>query len=125
MSLTRERVDELEKIIGQLESLYEELSALSKKSPNDAVNKFKLRFINTSLDRCNAILGEKYRPFPDFQAFDPDELVTNSDAVLIVSLYMKSLEKFRSDNLKQEHGFWYYDMTGEKVRTAAPARIKD
>ena len=54
------QIDELEKLIGQLDSLHSELTALAKKSPNDAVNTFKLRFVNTSLNNCNKFLGKKY-----------------------------------------------------------------
>ena len=56
--LKRTQIDELEKLIGQLDSLHVELTTLAKKSPNDAVNNFKLRFVNTALDNCNKFLGK-------------------------------------------------------------------
>ncbi|MEH2124811.1 hypothetical protein [Nostoc sp.] len=40
--MKRKDVDEFEKLSGQLQGIYEEISVLSKKSPNNAVNKFKL-----------------------------------------------------------------------------------
>jgi hypothetical protein len=43
--MTQDQLDTFEKLVGQLESVYDELSVLSKKSPNDAVSKFKLGFI--------------------------------------------------------------------------------
>ncbi len=46
-------VDKFEKLVGQVQGLYEEMSILSKKSPNDAVNKFKLKFINHQLGESN------------------------------------------------------------------------
>ncbi len=40
---TKEDVDKLEKVIGQLNGLHAEVSQLAKKSPNDGVNAFKLK----------------------------------------------------------------------------------
>lgn len=48
--MNRKDVDEFEKLSVQLQSIYDELSILSKESPNDAVNKFKLNFINKLLN---------------------------------------------------------------------------
>ena len=45
--MKRVDVDNFEKLDGQLQSTYDEISLLSKKKPNDAVNKFKLKFVNT------------------------------------------------------------------------------
>ena len=44
--MKKQEIDTFEKLSGQLIGIYEEISLLSKKSPNDAVNKFKLKFIN-------------------------------------------------------------------------------
>jgi len=120
------QIDELEKLIGQLDSLHSELTALAKKSPNDAVNTFKLRFVNTSLNNCNKFLGKKYKPFDDFDQFDTDDVPSNSDLTFIISQYMQAMEKFRSDNIYLDYGSWYYrikDSDG-KIRTAPPAKIK-
>ena len=124
--ITKEQIDELEKITGQLQSIHNELSALMKKSPNDGVNKFKLRLLNTSLHRSNVFLKNDYRPFQEFATFDEEELVSNSDASFMVATYLQALEKFRSDNVKQVHGMWHYSLAGDElIRAAAPARIKD
>lgn len=64
--MNRSDVDVFEKLSGQLLSVYEEISLLSKKKPNDAVNKFKLKFINQMLLQSNNFLGVKYKPFDDF-----------------------------------------------------------
>ncbi len=124
--LKRIQVDELEKLIGQLESLHSELTALAKKSPNDAVNKFKLRFVNASLDNCNKLLGQRYRPFNDFEQFDIDEVPSNSDLTFIISQYMPAMEKFRADNITTGSHGWQYDIedSDEKIRTSAPAKLR-
>jgi hypothetical protein len=67
MPLTFDEVGKLEKVTGQLESILREINTLARKSPNDGVNKFKLKFINTSLRDANDILGEQYQPIEEFE----------------------------------------------------------
>jgi len=74
----------------QVDSLYDEFDKLSKKSPGDAVNKFKLKLINELIVKANEALGER-RPFESFETFDEDELPTNSDVVVILSQYRRAL----------------------------------
>ena len=125
-TLKRTQIDELEKLIGQLESIYKELAVLSKKSPNDAVNTFKIRFVNVTLKNCNAFLCKKYKPFDDFNQFDMDDVPSNSDLTFIIAQYMQAIEKFRSDNIYEDSHEWYYRIkdSDEEIRTAPPAKIK-
>jgi len=125
-ALKRTQIDELEKLIGQLESIYKELAILSKKSPNEAVNTFKLRFVNMTLKNCNAFLCKKYKPFDDFNQFDMDDVPSNSDLTFIIAQYMQAMEKFRSDNIYEDYHKWYYRIkdSDEKICTAPPAKIK-
>jgi hypothetical protein len=53
---TKEDVESLEKLIEQLQGLHVEITQLVKKSPNDALNLFKLRLVNKVLARANNIL---------------------------------------------------------------------
>ena len=73
---------------------------LAKKSPKDAVNEFKLKFINTVLSQCNSLFGKDNRPFADFETFAADSLPSNSDVTFILSQYIECAEKFRSDNIR-------------------------
>ena len=129
-------VDKFEKLSGQLISVYEEMSLLSKKNPNDAVNKFKLKFVNKLLAESNEFLSIKYRPFDDFDSFDEDDVPQTSDAVFILSQYLQCFEKLRSDNVVIEYGSWYWRLYGEKgesvdndgmvkIRTVKPKKLKD
>lgn len=125
--MKRKDVDELEKLIGQLNSIHTEISALSKKSPNDAVNSFKIKFINTTLSSCNKLLGEKYKPLDEFDVFDVDDVPSNSDVTFIVAQYAEALEKYRSDNIKNNgFGSWYYVLedSEEKIQTAKPVKLQ-
>ena len=134
--MNKNDVDVFEKLSGQLLSTYEEISLLSKKNPNDAVNKFKLKFINRLITDSNIYLDEKYRPFDDFDSFEEDDIPHNSDIVFILSQYIQCFEKLRSDNVVQLNGFWYWKVQGDegdnldddgmvKIKTVKPKRLKD
>lgn len=134
--MNRSNVDIFEKLSGQLLSIYEEISLLSKKSPNDAVNKFKLKFVNNLISQSNAFLSEKYKPFEDFDNFDEDDIPQNSDVVFILSQYLQCFEKQRSDNVVSKNGIWYWRVQGNEndtldgdgmvlIRTVKPKKLKD
>lgn len=93
---------EFERAEVQLESFYDEISILSKKKPDEVVNKFKLTFINQTVTKVNALLGDSYRPFLDFQTFDEVTLPTTSDVVMMLSQYLASMDRYRRDHT-------YYD----------------
>lgn len=129
-------VDAFEKLAGQVLGLYEEMSILSKKSPNDAVNKFKLKFINRQLRESNTLLGDRYRPFDDFEEFDEDEIPQNSDVVFILSQYLQCMEKLKGDYVIPRNGTWYWRVEGGEgdqvdehgytlIRSTKPKHLKD
>jgi hypothetical protein len=123
--MTREEVEAFEKVFGQMEGIHSEISALAKKSPNDGLNKFKLRFVNATIASANAILANGYLPFDDFKKFDEDDLPTNSDVTFIVGQYIEELERLRADNIKQHAGRWVYELPhGEPlIHTAPPKKL--
>ena len=134
--MRRVEVSTFEKLVGQLMSLYDELTLLSKKNPNDAVNKFKLRLINKLILQANQFLGEKYLPFDDFESFDEDDVPQNSDVVFIIAQYLQCFEKFRADNVKiiYNHWNWVVDPEPEEapdkdgkvyVQTVRPKRLRE
>lgn len=133
--MKRADVDVFEKLAGQLMGVYDELSILSKKKPDDAVSEFKLRFVNTLLSRANQFLGEKYRPFDDFTEFDQDDMPQNGDVVFILSQYLQCFEKLRADNTARM-GQWHWVVDperGEKtsgdgkvhIPTVRPKRLRE
>lgn len=134
--MNKSDVDVFEKLSGQLLSVYEEISLLSKKNPNDAVNKFKLKFVNKLIDDSNEFLDAKYRPFDDFESFDEDDVPQNSDVVFILSQYIQCYEKLRADNVVVGVGGWYWQVKGGKddrvdeegmmkIKTVKPKKLKD
>lgn len=119
-------IESLEKLIGQLKALHAEVSLLSKKSPSDAVNAFKLKLINKCLAFGNEVLGESYKPFDDFDAFDSDDVPSNSDVTMVIAQYLEEAERYRSDNVMMSSGWYYYKLGGEKssIRSAPPTWSK-
>jgi hypothetical protein len=93
----KDDIFEFEKLEQQLHSFLDDISELSKKKPNDPLNKFKLKFINTTLSKLNTILKDE-RPFTDFKQFDVDELPSNSDVVLLLSQYAAAVHRLRVEN---------------------------
>ncbi|MDO6757614.1 hypothetical protein Q4598_15340 [Phaeobacter inhibens] len=119
-------IENLEKLIGQLKALHTEISVLSKKSPSDAVNTFKLKLINKSLAFGNEVLGASYKPFDDFEAFDSDDMPSNSDVTMVLAQYLEEAERYRSDNVTMSSGWHYYKLNGERsaIRSAPPTWSK-
>jgi len=124
--MNAQQVETFLKLQPQLKSAYEEISLLSKKKPTDALNKFKLKFINSILVRANEILGEKYKPFPnEFDLFNEDDMPNNGDVVFILSHYLTSLEQLRCDHIEKEKEYpyhWYWTINGKisKQETDTP-----
>ena len=124
-----EQVRCFEKIHVQMKSLHTEIGALSKKSPNDAVNKFKLKLINGLLQAGNELLNTEYKPLAGFDQFDVDDIPTNSDVTVVLAQYLNCLEKLRADNIRRELGInrWYWNVDGEMsdIQTAPPRKLKE
>jgi hypothetical protein len=108
----KEDIPEFEKLEQQLHSFLAEISTLSAKKPNDPLNKFKLKFINTTLAGLNRLLKHD-RPFRDFDKFDPDDLPSNSDVIVILSQYAAATHRFRVDNTTDEEGNWCWIVRGK------------
>lgn len=118
-------IKNLEKLIVQLQGLHSEISQLTKKSPNDGLNLFKLKLVNKVLSAGNDILKENYKPFEDFDLFEEAALPTNSDVTMILSLYMEQAERFRSDNIMWFSHEWRYVLDGKatSLKAKQPTQI--
>jgi hypothetical protein len=121
--MTREEVERFIKVQSQMEELNSEIGILSKKSPNDPLNEFKLQFVNDLLGDANKFLGDKYKPFKEFSSFDESKMPSNSDVVMILSQYLRCLENLRCDNIAYELlTGWYWVINGKKsdIQTKSP-----
>lgn len=113
------KIEEYVTLRGQLKSFYDEISTLSKKTPDGKMNKFKLRFINDTLKKATALLGAEYRPFADFEVFVDDELPSASDVVMMLSQYLNSMVRFKNGHThKKPGGYEHYWTTtdGQSIR---------
>ena len=124
--MEEEEVFKFEKVQGQIEGLYKEIGLLSKKSPNDAVNKFKLKFINQLLIIANSLLTGDYKPLEGFETFEEEDL-PYSDVTFIFEQYLNCLEKFRGDNVSCDSYEWYWVVDGEvsEHKTTMPLKYKE
>lgn len=124
-----EQVKCFEKTHLQMQSLHAEIGALSKKSPGDAVNKFKLNLVNALLQAGNEMLKGEYEPLAGFDQFDEDDLPTNSDVTVVLAQYLNCLEKLRADNIRQDvrgvKWFWVVKGRLSDIRTASPRKLKE
>lgn len=120
-----DEINNLGKLVVQLQGLHSEISILAKKSPNDGLNLFKLKLVNKVLARGNEILTGHYKPFQDFDEFDEDALPTNSDVTMILTLYIEQVERFRSDNMVYSEYEWWYAINGKpsKIQGKPPTKV--
>ena len=120
MLKTKEDIETLEKTLGQLQAVHREISILSKKSPNDGVNTFKLRMINSIIAVGNDLLGESYKPVAGFEKFDEDELPSTSDVAFVVAQYLEEIGRFRTDHIVYDRSQRVYLLGGKPSEIRAP-----
>jgi len=124
--MNEEEIEIFEKTEVQLAGLHEEIVILSKKRPDGAVNKWKLKFVNRILEKADGILEERYRPFEGFEAFGVIGVPTNSDVVMMLAQYIGCIDKMRGDNVYVNVGrwYWYVDGMGSNLLTSGPRRLQ-
>ncbi len=106
-------VETFERLNQQLSQLHEDINALSKKSPDNPINKFKLAIINEKLSVANSLLSEDFMPIEGFTQFNEADLPSNSDVVLILSQYLEALEAWRSANIVYVSNDYFWDTEQE------------
>jgi hypothetical protein len=125
--MTEDEILDFRKLQPKMRSTYTEISLLSKKNPNDAVNVFKLQLINKMLAQANALLSDERRPFEDFESFSEESLPTTSDVVFVLSPYLTALERLRCDNIENGGiGDWYWKVDGKMnkgLKASSPTLI--
>ena len=126
--MKKEQIEIFEKTFAQLCGLYDDITILVKKNPNDVMNIFKLRNINKVISSANEIVGDT-KPFEDFDAFDVEgDMPTNSDVTMLLGQYINCMELVKKNNTHMEWGHWYWDIDGSKksseIQTSAPTMLK-
>jgi len=92
---TPDKVEKFEMLYPLVLSDLSEIRELSKKKQDEPLNKFKVRTINKKLEQVKNILIDE--PVLEFlELLDEETLPSNSDAVLMISQFVKALEQFKS-----------------------------
>ena len=110
---SKEEIQLLIKGVGQLKGLIKNFSELSKKKPDEQVNKFKLNLVNKILSILNSILDETNKPFKEFVEFDDTNLPSNSDVLIILNQYLNCMENFSNENTKYKSPFDKWIINGK------------
>ncbi len=90
---TEKNIEDYSLLKDMLESQRHKLDLLSKKKPDDPLNKMKIKMVNRVLEPLNEILKhESSHKFLDI--LNEDDMPTNSDVVLIISQYETAISEF-------------------------------
>jgi len=116
-SLDTATVHEFERLKGQLKSFYSEFSILSKKNPNEPLNTFKLKLVNTPIKKATDLLGDSYRPIADFDSFTEESMPTTSDVGVVLSQYLTGMERFKKAHIYdiEYDGVYWRTHSHEKI----------
>lgn len=122
---SKEHIETIQKLATQLASLHTELLVLVKKSPNDLLNKFKLKLVNAILTETNGALPQDYHPFAAFEAFDEDDAPTCSDVNMVVDQYLQQLRRFHDDHADTSGFDRKYTINGVRGDVEVPRKYWD
>ncbi len=78
-----------------LQAMYSEFKEFSKKKPDGAVSKAKMKVVNRLLAKCQEVL-ESEASIAYLDILDEDDVPQNSDVVLMLSQYVTAMKQFRS-----------------------------
>lgn len=90
---TKEKVDNYTTTMPLLEAMYAEFKELSKKKPDSAVSKNKIKITNRLLEKVRTVL-ENSTSMEFLDLLDEDDVPQVSDVTLILSQYVASMEAF-------------------------------
>jgi hypothetical protein len=97
------------KMLSELvDAVYIEMKELSKKKPDDLLNKFKVKSVNRVIEKLKVLLMSE--PTVEFlDVLDEESLPSNSDSVLIISQHIAALKQFKSK-------YYFYDSSSYENR---------
>lgn len=101
---TAEKVKLYEVTRPLLDAMYSEFKEFSKKKPDGAVSKAKMKVVNRLLVKCQEVL-ESEASIAYLDILDEDDVPQNSDVVLMLSQYVAAMRQFRST---------YYSSIGDR-----------
>lgn len=116
---------EFDKLEYRLNSVFIEFDKLSKKKPDDVINPYKLKIINSLLGEINNLFDKGDIPIDKFTLFEDSELPTYSDIVIVLTQFLEKLDYFRFRNIISDFSgvYWILDK-GERIQTKASKYAK-
>jgi hypothetical protein len=121
--ISRRDAQAFEQLCSHLSALSHELAELAKKEPNNPLNLFKATLVRERLMAADRFLTAAFKPFATAQLFGNAEPPSTSDAVLMVSQYLVSLERWRSGHLVERIGLWYWDTQPADIPASPPTHF--
>ena len=92
---TVEKADIHDVTTPMLKAMYNEFKELSKKKPDGAVSKSKIKIVNRLLKKCREVLNDELS-IEYLDLLDEDEVPQSSDVVLMLSQYVAAMEQFHA-----------------------------
>lgn len=88
-----------------LEAMFGEFKELSKKKPDGAVSKNKIKVVNRLIAKCKEMLNDE--PSTEYlDLLDEDDVPQNSDVVLMLSQYVAAMYQFKRTHDDEEEDFF-------------------
>lgn len=91
---TKEKARTHDTMTPLLQAMYTEFKELSKKKPDSAVSKSKIKIVNRLLERVKTILSDE-ESIEFLDMLDEDDVPQASDVTLILSQYVAAMDAFR------------------------------
>ncbi len=98
---TAEKVEFYEVTRPLLDAMYSEFKEFSKKKPDGAVSKAKMKVVNRLLTKRQEVL-ESEASIAYLDILDEDDVPQNSDVVLMLSQYVAAMQQFRSTYYRRD-----------------------
>lgn len=90
---TKEKAQTHDTMTPLLEAMYAEFKELSKKKPDAAVSKSKIKIVNRLLERVKTVLSDE-ESIEFLDMLDEDDVPQASDVTLILSQYVAVMNAF-------------------------------
>ena len=94
-STTRAKASSWVVVMPLLDAMYLEFKELSKKNPQSAISKGKVKVVNRLLETCRQVLADE-ASLAFLDLLDEDQLPQNSDVALGLSQYSAAMNQYRS-----------------------------
>ena len=90
---TKEKARTHDTMTPLLQAMYAEFKELSKKKPDSAVSKSKIKIVNRLLERVKTVLSDE-ESIEFLDMLDEDDVPQASDVTLILSQYVAAMDAF-------------------------------